>query len=48
MSGLEASLVFIGVSIGVIALLTAGAWFALLLLDRTETRGHAPRRLVHH
>lgn len=48
MSGLEASLVFIGVSIGVLGLLAGGAWFALLLLDRTETRGGAPRRLLHH
>jgi hypothetical protein len=49
MSGLEASLVFIGVSIGVLGLLAGGAWFALLLLDRTETRSSAPpRRLLHH
>jgi hypothetical protein len=48
MSGLEASLVFIGVFVGVMALLAGGAWFALLLLERTETRGSAHRRLVHH
>jgi hypothetical protein len=48
MSGLEASLIFIGVTIGVLGLLAGGAWFALLLLDRAETRGRAPRRLVHH
>jgi len=47
MSGLEASLVLIGVSIGVMALLAGGAWFALLLLDRSETRGHPPRGLAH-
>jgi hypothetical protein len=47
MSGLEASLVFIGVLIGVMALLAGGTWYALLLLDRRETRGSAPRRLAH-
>ncbi|WP_187366298.1 hypothetical protein [Trebonia kvetii] len=47
MSGLEASLVLIGVFIGVMGLLAAGAWLALLLLDRVETRGTASRRLAH-
>ena len=47
MSGLEASVVFIGVFIGLMGLLAAGAWFALLLLDRAETRGRAPRQLLH-
>lgn len=47
MSGLEASLVFIGVFIGVMALLAGGAWLALVLLDRRENRGSGPHRLAH-
>jgi hypothetical protein len=48
MSGLEASLVFIGVFAGVMALLAGGAWFALVLIERAETRGGTHRRLLHH
>ena len=48
MSGLEASLVLIGVFVGVIALMVGGGVAALLLLDRTQTRGGSLRWLAHH
>jgi hypothetical protein len=38
MSGLEASLVLIGVLLGVMAILAAGAWFMLMLMIRRENR----------
>lgn len=47
MSGLEASLVLIGVFIGVMGLLAGCAWLALLLLDRTESQGFRHRRAAH-
>ena len=47
MSGLVASLAFIGIIIGFMALLAAGAWLALLLLDHSQTRGGTPHRLGH-
>lgn len=47
MSGLEASLVLIGIFIGVMGLLAGCAWIALLLLDRAESRGFRHRRAAH-
>ena len=47
MSGLAASLAFIGMIIGFAALLAGLAWLAVLLLDRIQTRGGARHRLGH-